>query len=357
MTAERFAEIFINSYFRLYGVPEAIVSDRDPRFTGDFWQHLTTLWQTRTRMSTAFHPQTDGQAEKANSVVERYLRTFAARNERHWDRLLALAEFSYNAHVHKATRMSPFEADLSENPRMPLSIMAAGSRRPGGETVAVSFATKMNDILQQLSDSLKQTQLAMTEEANKRRRPHGFQPGDSVYVNTRHFPLGYANADADKQDGVAEEGGARLSRALQQRFMGPFRLLQARGENAFELDLPDHLCASRTRNVSEFKRDQTDYDREQPPPPPTRVTKQGHTEYEVERILQWRERDGRAEFEIRWKGLDDDSWEPYQHLTRHGARELFQEYVNATDDERLFQLLPRVYRPRRRRQVRGRARG
>ena len=64
-------------------------------------------------MFTAFHPQTDGQAQKANSIVKRYLRTFAAVNERHWDSLLALADFSYNSHVHKATRMSPFEADTA----------------------------------------------------------------------------------------------------------------------------------------------------------------------------------------------------------------------------------------------------
>ena len=157
LTAERFAEIFINSFFKLHGLPDAIVSDRDPRFTGGFWQHLTKLWGTRTTMSTAFHPQTDGQAEKANSIVERYLRTFATTNERHWDRLLALAEFSYNCHIHKATGMSPFEADTSENPRIPLDVMAAASRRPGGEAIAVSFTTKMNNILQQLTDTLKIT--------------------------------------------------------------------------------------------------------------------------------------------------------------------------------------------------------
>ena len=75
LTAERFAAILIETYFRLHGLPDVIVSDRDPRFTG--WQHLTKLWGTRTAMSTAFHPETDGQAEKANSIVERYLDTFA----------------------------------------------------------------------------------------------------------------------------------------------------------------------------------------------------------------------------------------------------------------------------------------
>ena len=188
-------------------------------------------------MSTAFHPQTDGQAEKANSIVERCLRTFAVANVRHWDRLLALAEFSYNSHVHKATDMSPFEADTTKNPRIPLDVMAAASRRPG-EAIVVSFATKMNDVLQQLTDALKVSRAATTEAANKARQPHDFQPGDSVFLNTRHLPLGYANAAGDVVD---REGGARLSRTLQQQFIGSHRLLQAREENAFELDIPDHL--------------------------------------------------------------------------------------------------------------------
>ena len=73
LTAERFASSFLDSYFRLHGLPDAIVSDRDPRFTGDFLPHLTKLWGTRTKTSTAFQAQTDGQAEEASSIVERYL--------------------------------------------------------------------------------------------------------------------------------------------------------------------------------------------------------------------------------------------------------------------------------------------
>ena len=120
-------------------------------------------------MFTAFHPQTDEQAEKAYSIVERYLHTFAAANEQHWDRLLTLAEFSYNSHIYKATGMSTFEADTAENPRMPLDVLAAASRRPSGEAIAVSLATKLNDILQQLTDALKISQATIAAAANKLR--------------------------------------------------------------------------------------------------------------------------------------------------------------------------------------------
>jgi hypothetical protein len=155
LTAQRFAEIFIDVYFRLHGIPESIVSDRDVRFTSDFWQHLNEIWRTKLRMSTAFHPQTDGLAEKVNSIVERYLRTFAAGNERNWAKLLPLAEFAYNASKHKATEKTPFEADLGYVPRMPLDVIAAtttvnsyrdAGSRTGGQQ-AVSFATTMADIL------------------------------------------------------------------------------------------------------------------------------------------------------------------------------------------------------------------
>ena len=117
-------------------------------------------------------------------MVERYLRTFTTVNERHLDRILALAEFSYNSHAHKATGMSLFEADTTENQRMPLDVMA----------VAVSFSTKMNDILHHLTDALKITQAANAETANRTRQLRDFQVGNSVFLNTRHPPPGTAPA-------------------------------------------------------------------------------------------------------------------------------------------------------------------
>lgn len=91
----------------------------------------------------------DGWASgKANSI-ERYLRTITIANERHWGRLLAPEQFSYNSHIHKATGLSPFEADTTENRPMPRDVMAAATCRTDDEAAAVSFTTKMNDILHQ----------------------------------------------------------------------------------------------------------------------------------------------------------------------------------------------------------------
>jgi hypothetical protein len=355
LTAQRFAEIFIDVYFRLHGIPESIVSDRDVRFTSDFWQHLNEIWRTKLRMSTAFHPQTDGLAEKVNSIVERYLRTFAAGNERNWAKLLPLAEFAYNASKHKATEMAQFEADLGYVPRMPLDVIAAttsansnsyggAAARPGGKQ-AVSFATTMADILAQLRDKLAITQTAQAAEANKKRQPHNFQTGDRVMINTRNMPLSYGAAAPG-----TDEPGARLSRALQQRYVGPYTLGMQRGNgNAFEItDMPQHLRIHKTYNVSEFKRCTIDESRMQAAPPPIRVTKSGDAEYGLEAIHEWRVDDnGRAQFRVQWEGqLEEEwTWEPLTNLTRFGGKETVREYAATLSDESLNKLLPKNLRP------------
>ena len=142
------------------------------------------------------------------------------------------------------------------------------------------------------------------------------------------------------------ESGARLSRALQQRFTGPHRLLQARGDNAFDLDIPEHLRISRTRNVAEFKRDQVDHSRPQAPPPPIHVGRSGQAEYDIERIVGWRERAGAAEFEVKWAGYAeaDNTWESYTNLTRFGiGSAIFRAFVDGANDQRLRRLLPRAH--------------
>ena len=143
------------------------------------------------------------------------------------------------------------------------------------------------------------------------------------------------------------ESGARLTRALQQRFTVPHCLLKARSDNAFELDILEHLRISRTRNVSEFQRDQVDYSRPQTPPPPIHVSHTGQAEYDIERIVSWHERAGAALFEVKWAGYPnaDNTWEPYTNLTRFGSgcKEIFKAFVEEVNDQDLRQLHPKSY--------------
>lgn len=109
-TAEEVAKIFIRDVFRLHGMPEGIVSNRDPRFTGKFWACLWKELGTKLRMSIAYHPETDGQSERTNRTIEEILRHYVNNNKTNWEHWLPTAEFAYNSAVNSSTGYSPFQA-------------------------------------------------------------------------------------------------------------------------------------------------------------------------------------------------------------------------------------------------------
>ncbi|KAF1321799.1 reverse transcriptase, partial [Globisporangium splendens] len=118
VTAKQTAQIFLDSVFRLHGMPTEIVSDRDPRFTAAFWQELFRLLGTQLKISTADHPQTDGQTERVNRTLEDILRSYA-HSFTHWNECLPLAEFAINNSVHVSTGHTPFYVNALRHPRVP----------------------------------------------------------------------------------------------------------------------------------------------------------------------------------------------------------------------------------------------
>ena len=108
MSAPDVASLFIHHVIRLHCLPDSLVSDRDPVFTSHFWRRLLELLGIRANRSSAFHPQTDGQTERMNSVLEQYLRMYCDFQQTDWASLLPMAEFSYNNSQHSATTLSPF---------------------------------------------------------------------------------------------------------------------------------------------------------------------------------------------------------------------------------------------------------
>ncbi|KAE9027023.1 hypothetical protein PR001_g12056, partial [Phytophthora rubi] len=135
VTAPQAAQLFVNNVFRNHGLPEAFVSDRDPQFVSHFWQHLFRLLGTRLDMSTADHPQTDGQTERANQVLEDILRIVCAAEPTKWSALLPLVEFALNNAVHSSTGFAPFYVNGLRHPRTPLTLPPA-SNLGGGEANA-----------------------------------------------------------------------------------------------------------------------------------------------------------------------------------------------------------------------------
>lgn len=104
------AQLFIDNIFKLHGMPSTIVSDRDPTFTSKFWQEFFKLQGTQLNVSSAYHPQTDGQTEIVNKCLETYLRCFASSQPIHWAKWLPLVEWWYNTSYHTTIQMTPYEA-------------------------------------------------------------------------------------------------------------------------------------------------------------------------------------------------------------------------------------------------------
>uniref|UniRef100_A0AAV1UYI6 Integrase catalytic domain-containing protein n=1 Tax=Peronospora matthiolae TaxID=2874970 RepID=A0AAV1UYI6_9STRA len=127
------AKLFIDRVFRQHGLPVAIVSDRDPRFTGKFRKSILKVLGTRLDMSTADHPQTDGQSERVNRVINDILRSICADTPRRWSSMLSVVEFALNNAVHASTGFNPFYINGFNHPRVPLTLSLRDLGLGGGE--------------------------------------------------------------------------------------------------------------------------------------------------------------------------------------------------------------------------------
>src|SRR5215218_9377362 len=123
-TAPDTAHIFFDHIFKLHDLPKSIISDRDAKFTSHFWQTLFKTMGTKLAMSTAFHPQTDGQTERANRTLEDMLHAFVSYRQNDWDQYLSTAEFACNNTPNASTGMSPFHVNYGCDPYNPYSAIS-----------------------------------------------------------------------------------------------------------------------------------------------------------------------------------------------------------------------------------------
>ncbi|KAF1327941.1 Pol protein, partial [Globisporangium splendens] len=143
VTAQETACLFLEHVFRYHGLPESIVSDRDPRFTAAFWRELFRLLGTDLALSSADHPETDGQTERVNRVVEDILRSIAVDHPRDWSRWLPYAEFAINSSEHASTAVTPFYFNSLRHPRVPATLFEGVERSAvGGQLTALDTSTR-----------------------------------------------------------------------------------------------------------------------------------------------------------------------------------------------------------------------
>lgn len=174
----QYAELYIARIVSLHGVPKTIVSDRGSQFVARFWEQLHAALGTQLIRSSAYHPQTDGQTERINQILEDMLRACVLTFSQKWDECLPLAEFAYNNSYQESIKMAPFEALYRRRCRTPLNWSEAGERNFFGP----DMVTEAEEQVQIIQKNLQIAQSRQKNYANKRRRPLIFDVGDHVYL-------------------------------------------------------------------------------------------------------------------------------------------------------------------------------
>jgi transposase InsO family protein len=176
--AERYAEIYIDQIVRLHGIPRTIISNRGTQFVALFWEQLQKSLGTIVIRSSAYHPQTDGQTERVNQILEDMLRACVIHYGKNWDKYISLAEFSYNNNYQSSLKMAPFEALYGRRCRTPLNWSQAGER----EIFGPDQVLKVEDKVRVIKKNLEAPQATQKSYHNKRRKPLQFEVGDHVYL-------------------------------------------------------------------------------------------------------------------------------------------------------------------------------
>jgi len=182
-TAKDVADTFLREVWKLDGLPTEIISDMDAKFSGEFWESLCKSLSTRRKMSTAYHPQTDGQMERTNQTLEGYLRNFVNYDQNDWYQLLPLAEHAYNYSTTNAHGMSPFYANYGFHPQTEW-MKEREAQNPG----AGLYAHWMQVTHQHARKALEQTREEMSKYYDRKARQQpDIKVGDLVMLNAKNI--------------------------------------------------------------------------------------------------------------------------------------------------------------------------
>jgi hypothetical protein len=182
-TGAKLAELYMSRIVCLHGVPKKIVSDRGTQFTSLFWGKLHESMDTKLNFSSAYHPQTNGQTERTNQILDDMLRACALKHGGSWDKSLSYAEFSYNNSYQASLKMAPFEALYGRKCRTPLYWSEIGERQLFGADI-IREAEKQVQIIR---ENLRFAQSRKKSYADRKRRDMVFQEGDYVYLKVSHI--------------------------------------------------------------------------------------------------------------------------------------------------------------------------
>ena len=345
--AEQTATLLFSHVFKLRGAPLKIISDRDPRWNNEVFQHILQHFGSVHAMSTSHHPQTDGQTERMNRIVEEALRHYVNDRQDDWDFLLPAIEFQINNTWQESIQSTPFFLNYGYHPTLPVDLRISQSHladsfvserqaamKLGGKYFHMAMAKFNNEHLANLVSTAKQMIDAakgrQKRYADQHRIPLSFKPEDEVMLDTKHLHI-----------------TSVPSKKLFPRWLGPITVDKCIGPNAYRLRIPGHWRLHNVFNVSVLKA-YNDNGRPHPPPAWTLIAGQDY-QFEVEKILDHNPKSEevkpstgkhkrlysqdqlkRLSFLVRWRhyGPQYDTWEPY--ICLRNSPESLAEYGFST---------------------------
>ena len=324
ITAQGIADVLLRQCFLKQGPPDTLLSDRGSVFTSQFWSDICYHLKIDHRLSTAFHPQTDGQTERQNQELETYLRIYMNYQQDNWVGLLPFAEYAYNSKPHSGHGESPIRMAFGIDPKGFDGIpdehwlrRPDPSWAPSGDSAAMrrQVASRLNrwaESWKTAADSLAHAQKSNEKWYNAKHESKHYAVDDWVLLRAKNIMT------------------RRPSKKFDARYLGPFKISKRIGKLAYRLELPPSMARLHpVFNVSLLEAWHE--------PPPEAGFKPGAIQipeeiatgerYEVEGILNFQETKVRGrEYLVKWLGwpMEDATWEPEVHLDH--CNELLQEY-------------------------------
>ncbi|KAL0195094.1 hypothetical protein M9458_008666, partial [Cirrhinus mrigala] len=297
-TAMETAEALCNSVFRFYGLPEDIVSDRGPQFTSRLWSSFFHLLGVNVSLTSGYHPQANGQVERLNQELTRFLRSYCQDHQEDWSRFLLWAEYAQNSIRKPSTNLTPFQCILGYQPPL-----FPWSGEPSDLPAVNSWFQRSEETWNRAHVHLQRAVRRARTQADRRRRPGpSYEPGQWVWLSTRDLRL-------------------RLpSKKLSPRYVGPFRISRQITPVSFRLELPPEYRISPTFHMSLLKpagRPEGVENLEGTAPQgPTPLIIDGEEVYRVNTILDSRRRRGRLQYLVDWEdfGPEERSWVPAEDI-------------------------------------------
>lgn len=322
LTSKGFTYMFVRNVACRFGLPDSIITDRDPRWTSDFWNAVTKFIKTKMSLSSSHHPQHDGQTEIVNKKLETMLRAYVASDRSDWAEWLHILEFAYNSTPHASTGVAPYLLLYGFNPKGPLDFLSGDS-----VTTSYSLDAKADNFLKAIQGhrenarlAIARSQVKQVESYNKGRRPVEFAVGSKVLVNPHSLEWIESKADRVK---------------LVQRWIGLFEVTEVVSPKTYRLRMSDKYPGSPLFSIDHLKayhESPTEFGERQTLPE-TRSHRPASEEYEVDTIVGHRYNHSRKRYEylVRWLGYSPlhDTWQTERDL--RNARILLSDYRSKND--------------------------